>query len=116
MTATPLFIYTLTLSAATQKVGEQDESISLDLCGSAFFYSGSRKSIENLTATKGDIVRCVKGANKDSIRWYLNETLLQGNVGWSVDGVNVDQFHSQLIPAFSGKGTWSITKVDLDYR
>jgi BTB/POZ domain len=94
-----------TSATATTKVGENPYSVGLDLCASAFLYGGTLSVVENLTVSEGDVIRCVHKDRK--VAWYINEILVNGQPA---------ELHKIAgeIPAFSGKGQWWITKVDLE--
>jgi hypothetical protein len=69
--------------------------------------------VENMTVSAGDVIRC---ANKDGkLAWYINGTLVNGQpAGWPLTRTLSDACLDSLVPAFSGKGQWSITTVELE--
>jgi hypothetical protein len=101
-----------TSTKATTKVGEHSYSLSLDLRASGFLAGGSVAVVENLTVEDGDLIRCDK--NKDGkVAWYINGTLVNGQPAELPDDLRTSRCMNDVIPAFSGKGQWWITKIDL---
>jgi len=98
-----------TTKGASQKVGEHASSLSLDFCGARFLVGGDATEVAGLSAGKGDLVRCEKAQGQ--FQWYVNGESIPHKQGANSNCISR---LSHYIPAFSGKGQWWITKVELD--
>jgi hypothetical protein len=97
-----------TSTSADTKVGESEYSLGLDLCTSGFLFGGSFAKASDLSVGKGDVIRCEK--LHTTFTWHVNGTVVPNTPSLP------ENFSTQnYIPAFSGKGQWWITKVELSH-
>lgn len=98
-------------------VGEFNFSIAMDCFRSGLLVQGCLTQIEELSFGEGTVVRCENMGEK----WLVDGevvasiTKIEG-VKLVTSGVNNNSFMSyrnNLVPAFTGKGQWRITQVEL---
>jgi len=95
-----------TTSVATTRVGDHSNSVSLDLCNPGLRENGVHTRIENFAVESNDTITCSR--DEDSVHWYLNGTRIEG-----LEAPMKGYTNAYYVPAFSGKGTWEITGIEL---
>jgi hypothetical protein len=93
----------LTSAAPIIGVGEHTFSIGLDCARCGFVVAGQFTKVQDLSIDQGSVIRCENRGK----RWLVNGNVLDSSVS------DVHVLPRDVIPAFSGKGEWKVTAVEL---
>ncbi|KAL9189782.1 hypothetical protein ACHAXT_009457 [Thalassiosira profunda] len=92
-------------------VGDERFSVGLDCFRGGLLYEGSFTQLDGLSADEGTVIRC---ENKGE-RWLVNGQLVASSIALEETfQCPPDLQQYSLIPAFSGKGEWTVCEVILD--
>jgi len=87
-------------------IGEQQSSVAIDINHRAFAFEGQFLKVDDMTVQKNSVIRCEN---------YGETWIVDGKPIECTDGdSNVFVEVSERIPAFSGKGQWKVSKVELE--
>jgi hypothetical protein len=92
----------LTSSAPISGVGECIASVGLDCARCGLVVNGQFTKVQDLSIDEGSVIRCENRGK----RWFVNGNEIASSFLPAID--------QSVIPAFSGKGKWKITAVELE--
>ena len=85
-------------------VAERTSAIGLDLVRHKVRYEASVKTLQtDFSIGKGTVIRCEQQAS-DFPAWFINGNLIESGAS---------ALSSYYVPAFSGKGEWCVSYVEL---